>query len=64
MFMFEPDMTAAAAIALAGGLRDGANARRAQVSRFVNGERRTSDIVPSALLAPGDIVTVRGRRFF
>jgi polysaccharide export outer membrane protein len=64
MYMFEPGMTVAAAVARAGGLREGASAKRTQISRFVNGERRTIDVDPAVVLTPGDVVTIRGRRLF
>jgi polysaccharide export outer membrane protein len=64
LYTFEPGMTVAAAIALAGGPREGASTKRTQISRFVNGERRTIDVDLGVVLTPGDIVSVRGRRLF
>jgi protein involved in polysaccharide export with SLBB domain len=64
LYTFEPGMTVAVAVARAGGPHEGASTKRTQISRFVNGERRAIDVDLAVVLAPGDIVIVRGRRLF
>ena len=62
-YPYVPNMTAEAAIAIAGGYAPRANKRDIHVGRNFNGETMRGKVPPDFPLRPGDTVTVRERWF-
>jgi polysaccharide export outer membrane protein len=62
-YPYVPNMTAEAAVAIAGGFAPRANKRDILVARNFNGEVMRQPVPPDFPLRPGDTITVRERWF-
>ena len=56
---YEPGLTLAKAVSLAGGMTDRASRRKIFLTREVNGEKKSYRVEMSQTVEPGDIITVR-----
>jgi len=56
---YEPGLTLAKAVSLAGGMTDRASRRKIFLTREVEGEKKSYRVEMSQTLEPGDIITVR-----
>lgn len=58
-YSYEPGLTLAKAVSLAGGMTDRASRRKIFLTREVNGEKKSYRVEMSQTVEPGDIITVR-----
>ena len=56
---YEPGLTLAKAVSLAGGMTDRASRRKIFLTREVDGEKKSYRVEMSQTVEPGDIITVR-----